>query len=307
MSNLDFKPMKAERKSVHEWHMNVRTPAHAGYKLDGIRCAILNGSPVSNSLLPFPNKYIEKVLSRPELQGLDGELIVGNPTDENVYNNTQSVVMSKRSETDVCQFRFFVFDDFSNPALSYRERLDLAEEKVLAALPLGVPAVMVESLLYNSWEEILALENIALSAGYEGLILRAPFMPYKFGRSTAREQGMLKLKRFVDSEAEIIGFEELMHNDNEAYVDALGRTKRSSAQDGLVPGGTLGAFLARSNEHGDFRIGMFKGLTSADKKAIWERREEYLGKLVKFSYFPIGVKESPRHAKFVGFRDAIDL
>ena len=45
---------------------------------------------------------------------------------------------------------------------------------------------------------------------------------YKLGRSTFIEQGLIKLKRFEDGEAEIIGFKEKMLNQNEATIDARG-------------------------------------------------------------------------------------
>jgi len=41
------------------------------------------------------------------MEGLDGELIVGNPAGEGVFNATQSGVMSKGKKSD---FRFYVFD-----------------------------------------------------------------------------------------------------------------------------------------------------------------------------------------------------
>jgi len=40
------------------------------------------------------------------------------------------------------------------------------------------------------------------------------------------DNGLMKLKQFSDSEAEIIGFEELHRNQNEATLDHRGLTKR---------------------------------------------------------------------------------
>jgi DNA ligase-1 len=302
----DFKPMLAERQSVHEWVPKLVFPFYASFKLDGIRCSIVDGKAVSRSLKPFPNQHIMKALSWPEFTGLDGEIIVGDPNAEDAFRRTMSTVTTKTDEP--CNFTYYVFDTFLARTLPYCERLDLLAQRV-RDIRRSYPAFnlqLVDSQMYNNWEAIEGFEQTALSLGYEGLILRSPLSTYKFGRSTAREQGMLKLKRFVDDEAEIIGFEELMRNENEAYTDELGHTKRSSAMDGLVPGGTLGAFTVR-NAQGDFNVGMFKGLTAYDKQEIWNNREKYLGKIIKFSYFPVGVKEVPRHPKFMGFRDSIDL
>ena len=53
-----------------------------------------------------------------------------------------------------------------------------------------------------------------LDDGYEGLMLRAPDGPYKFGRSTVKENTLLKVKNFLDDEAEVIGFKEQTTNTN---------------------------------------------------------------------------------------------
>jgi DNA ligase-1 len=117
---------------------------------------------------------------------------------------------------------------------------------------------------------------------------------------------LLKVKRFDDSEAEIIGFEEEQFNGNTAETNELGRTKRSTAKAGLVGKGTLGAFTVRDIHTGvEFSIGT--GLTALQRGVFWQRRDEYLGKLAKYKYFAVGVKVAPRHPVFLGFRDRVDL
>ena len=305
-----FAPMLAERQSVHTWARKLSLPMYASFKLDGIRCPILDSKAVTRKLLPIPNPYIRGLLSRHQFSELDGEIIVGDPCAENAFNFTQSHVMSKRE--NAVDFTYYVFDWFAEPGINYGMRQEHLKNVVAMLQPLanelGFKLELVQSHLFTSWEDIEGYETTALSRGHEGLILRNPLSPYKFGRSTAREQGMLKLKRFVDDEAEIIGFEELMRNENELMRDELGHAKRSSAAEGLVGGDTLGAFIVRDLVTGVVsKVGMFKGLTSDDKKHIWDNREQYLGKIIKRSYFPVGVKEAPRHAKFIGFRDPSDM
>lgn len=302
-----FQPMLAERNSVHNWPESLILPVYGSIKYDGIRCLVKDGTPLSRKLLPIPNPHIQCILSDTSLNGLDGEIIVGEANAENVFNKTQSVVMSKREE--VVDFKFYVFDIFDADEMPYMERLAqlLLRHSQLPEYLRNV-VEFVRSDFYTRWEDIEGAERAYVAAGYEGMILRHPGMPYKFGRSTKREQGMLKLKRFVDAEAEIIGFQELEHNNNEAGVDELGNTKRSKQKDGMVAGDTLGALICRDLESGvEFGIGTFKGLTMADRKAIWNARDRYFGRIVKYSYFPVGVKEAPRSPKFIGFRDKADL
>src|SRR5690606_8348078 len=116
-------------------------------------------------------------------------------------------------------------DRFANPREPFWTR---RAEVVDAVRALGrLDVLVVPHRLINNEAELLDYERVTVDAGFEGLILRDPNGPYKYGRSTAREGWMLKLKRFKDSEAEVIGVEEEMHNGNEAKVNALGLTERS--------------------------------------------------------------------------------
>ena len=116
----------------------------------------------------------------------------------------------------------------------------------------------------------------------------------------------MKLKRFVDSEAMILGFSELMHNENEAEVNELGYTKRSHKKEGMVASGLLGAFGVRDIVT-NVEFDVASGLDEELKKEIWDNKDKYLGKLIKYKYFPTGGKEKPRLPVFLGFRDLDDL
>ena len=149
-------------------------------------------------------------------------------------------------------------------------------------------------------------ETEMLASGYEGVIFRDPTAPYKQNRSTFREGGMVKLKRFSDSEAIITGLFELEHNDNEATYDERGFTKRSSAQEGKIYGDTLGGFLVTDCYTGvSFSIG--SGFTASQRESYWESAESLIGKIIKYKYFSIGVLNKPRHPIFLGFRSELDM
>src|SRR5579864_5399096 len=249
-------PMLAERESAHLWPDNLRFPVYALPKLDGIRCLIPEATAVSRKFIPIANNHVRTTLSWPDFTGLDGELVVGPPHAENVYNRTCAVNGNKVAEPD---FTYQVFDDFTLAEFSYAQRLESLRERVEKISELFPMVQMVEAVHVSDWTELEAYEALMLDAGYEGVIVRSPEAAYKFGRSTKREQGMIKLKRFTDSEAEVIGFEELFHNTNADVKDELGHAKRSKAQAGLVAGGTLGKLRARDLTTGvEFQIGMFK-------------------------------------------------
>ena len=121
----------------------------------------------------------------------------------------------------------------------------------------------------------------------------------------AREMGVpliICIPHFYD----IIGFDEEMFNGNEAQTNELGRTKRSSAKAGLLGKETLGAFRVRDVVSGvEFSVGT--GLTAAERQRYWDGRGHLIGSLVKYKFFPVGVKVAPRHPVFLGFRDRSDL
>jgi DNA ligase-1 len=158
--------------------------------------------------------------------------------------------------------------------------------------------------LKNTIEEVEDFEKICLLKGYEGVMLRSPSGTYKFGRSTINDNILLKLKRFEDSEAILIDIEEKMSNQNPEKLDAFGYIKRSSALDGMISMNTTGALIVK-DEHNQFKIG--SGLDDKMREEIWNNKSSYIGKIVKYKYFPVGVKELPRHPVFLGFRDKEDF
>ena len=298
---MSFKPTLAVAADFSK----IKYPVYASPKLDGIRCSIVESKALSRTLKPIPNKAIYAELSNKAFNGLDGELIVGPATSPTVYNETVSQVMAH--DKGHANVTYHVFDLHDIPQSTYRHRLDcLVSEIIHFQNNSSITINLLEQILVDSESDLLEYEAAKVGQGYEGVILRSPDAPYKFGRSTVNEGYLLKVKRFEDSEAEIIGFEEEMFNGNVAETNELGRTKRSTAKAGLSGKGTLGAFLVRDVHSGvEFSIGT--GLTALQRGVFWQRQDEYLGKLAKYKSFKIGVKDKPRHPVFLGFRDARDM
>jgi DNA ligase-1 len=280
-------------------------PLGASIKLDGIRCLRVDGKTLSRSFKPIPNQYIQRTMA--ELpNGLDGELITYNPDgSRRTFNEIQGDVMSEDGEPN---FKFEVFDfvygdEDDNLEIAYLQRIeDLKYIKLPDFCTKILPTII------NNEEELLAFEEQAIADGHEGIMTRRLNGPYKCGRSTFKSQDLIKIKRFVDSEAVILGFEEKLTNENEATKDELGHTKRSSAKAGLVPADTLGTLLVRDIHDGrEFGIGTYKGLKKEDLKEIWDNRDKYVGKIVKYQYQQVGTKDLPRIPSFQGFRDERDM
>lgn len=290
-----MKPMLAAQNKAEEVLEKLRFPVYATPKLDGIRALIFPDGVRSRSLKPIPHAITQGAFREPELVGLDGELIVGSPTAQDSCRRTQAVV-SKKDSPEIATFH--VFDTYEDCLAGYEQRISAVKECLLDAGNQHVKFVYGD--ICKNLEALLEVEEAALEEGYEGLILRAPNGLYKHGRSTLKEQGMVKLKRFYDGEAEVIGTEEEMHNANEAKTNALGRTERSSHKANLVGKGTMGALVVRDVQTKvQFKIG--GGFTAADRAAEWP-----VGTIVKYKYFKHGVKDKPRHSKYVARRDSFD-
>ena len=290
-----FKPMLADTVTDLS---KLKFPLLVSPKLDGVRAIVIDGVLMSRSLKPIPNRYVQKLFSRlPD--GTDGELILGSPT-EDPYRGTVSAVMSEDGEPDVY---FYVFDNYKF-AGGFQDRFYALKQ--IARNIDYYHTVVVRHNLASCPEELNTQEESFVSQGYEGAMVRSIDGPYKYGRATEKQGYLLKIKRFIDSEAEVLSVYELEHNDNEAVKNALGRTERSSKKEGMVGAGTLGGFNVRDIKSGvEFSIG--SGFTADERSDYWNRRKKLAGLVVKYKYFPTGSKDKPRFPIFLGLRDKSDL
>jgi DNA ligase-1 len=133
---------------------------------------------------------------------------------------------------------------------------------------------------------------------------------------SGKEGYLLKLKRFADEEAVIVGVVEEMENQNEATINELGQTKRSTAKAGKVGKGRLGALRCQFEDGTEFEVG--SGFDDEDRARLWAeaveaRRngfnegEAFQDRIVTVKHQPPpgGRKpgEAPRFPVFKGFRD----
>ena len=275
-------------------------PLLASFKLDGVRALIVNGVVMSRNLKPIPNQFVQRLFGKKELNGLDGELVVGPPNAKTVFNTTSSAVMSVEGEPDVV---FYVFDTHSMPEAEFHARLSYVEKRFKRA-PTGI--VFLPQMRVQDEISLVQFEADTLKLGYEGVMLRDPAGIYKHGRSTLKEGILMKLKRFADGEAELIGMAPLYKNANPAKRDELGYLKRSSHKAHKIPTDRMGSLLVRDlKTKVEFEIGT--GFTEDQRIQLWAERLALTGRIVKYKYQTVGIVDKPRFPVFLGFRDPIDL
>jgi len=254
---------------------------------------------------PIRSTSVQKLFGKPELNGIDAEILYGPWNASNVFNVTTSAVMSTNMPEGFLDtsLSLAVFDHTATNS-------DFAGRKIVAAAVVYCARndniKIVPQMLVRNEKELLEFEAESLEAGYEGVMVRGTSIShrYKQGRSTAKEGIIGKIKRFSDAEAIVVGFEEKMTNTNEAKINELGRTQRSQAIEGMVGAGTLGALICECN---GIHFTMGSGFDDAGRSEVWNNKEKFLGKLAKFKYFAIGMKDSFRFPIFQGWRDADDL
>ncbi|MAD98742.1 MAG: putative DNA ligase [Prokaryotic dsDNA virus sp.] len=300
-----MKPMLACKwdPDIHE----SMFPFWAQPKLDGIRILIgSDGYAYTRSLKPVRNIELQSLIRHtPVLRGLDAEIIVGDKTAPDCYRRTSSAVMSYEN-SDISNMSLQVFDVWQHSESNYDNRYsDILS--LMDQFPDWVE--VVQTVLVSDLKMLEEYETKWLNQGYEGVILRRRDTPYKYGRSSPKKGELIKLKRFADAEGVIVACHEEMHNANPATINELGYTEHSGHKENLIGKGTLGAFEVKHNVKNltsEFvRIGT--GLSAQQRQLFWEKRSELIGKIVKFKYFEVGVKDAPRFPVFLGFRDPDDM
>lgn len=296
------KPMKAPSVSASlEELKSLQYPVACSPKLDGIRGITTGSEILSNSLKPIGNKFVQTILSQTKFANLDGELVVGlpyndvNDPEDDVFNRTSGNVRRAAGEPD---FKFYVFDCFTDTSKSYKERWLDRQDKYKT---LSSHIVVLEQKICTTYTEALEYESELLAQGYEGMMVRTLSAPYKEGRATMKEGYIIKRKPLAQREAKIVEVFEQKENLNDKFTNELGNSARSSHQENKIPKDTLGGFVLQDELFGEFRCGTFKGGTKEWRKATWEAYKKnptsVLGKIVTYTYQDVGSIDKPRQPR----------
>lgn len=295
-----FKPSLAIEQAKVKTQPAVR---YLSEKLDGIRCVIFGGVAYSRSLKKIPNLFIQAYVAHHAtvLEGIDCEIIVGDKNAPDVFTQSTSGVMRIEGEPD---FTLWVFDYYHATKIWLERYYFLSIKEGEGVFPSRVN--LLQHFLVETDEDIAAHESEYLARGAEGVMLRDASARYKCGRSGTKNPELQKVKRFVDKEFEIIGWEPKYHNTNEAKTNELGRTERSTSKEGMIALDTIGTLLLRTSQGLEFGCG--SGFTDALRAELWEIRDSLAGQLAKVKYFDVGTGYSvPRFPVFQGIRHKDDM
>ena len=312
-----MKPMLAET-----WDEGKQQfPVLAQPKIDGVRALNIGGRLTGRSLKTFKNRYVTARYSSPFLVGLDGEMACERDNHPDLCRITSSALGTIQG-TPYVLWHLFDYVTAETMNMPYRLRYQALYRRLmelkdiapdLAAHLRLVPLIEVDTMGY-----LLALDESWLSQGYEGTILRHPERPHKQGRSTIREGGLLRIKRFVDFEFVVDEIIEGEENQNEAQVNELGKTFRTSHQENKVANSMIGAMIGRTTtvvkdgstvlfEKGQ-EVRVSAGcLTHEQRRHFFINQDLFKEQIHKAKFFPKGIKDKPRFPTWQSFRDGSDI
>jgi DNA ligase-1 len=300
--------MKPMRSVAPDAKYPINYPMLMSRKLDGIRFCKYKGQALSKSLKPIPNHHIRNWIEANVPEGVDGEIISGPPNLETTYGATFKAVMTHDGEPE---FSLYVFD-LCNMENAYAiDRLQNLESMIRNR---DSRIILVEQTMVHNQEQMEKTYDKFLQEGYEGAILKLPTGLYKYGRATPKDQIQLKLKPEEDFEGRILSMYEAMTNENEAFINEVGETERSTHQEHKVPKGMLGGFRIETllEPRVQFDVGPGK-MKHQERIDVWNEYQKnpskFVGRLIKYRAMGYGemTNGAARHPRFYGWRDQIDM
>lgn len=301
----------------------VKFPVDSQPKIDGFRGCNLWGRLTARTLRPFDNKFITQFFSHEVYSGMDGELAAADEVDPLLCSLTNTATSTVEGQP---WLMWHVFD-WLHPKvndLPYRQRHSRLAEQILCLKhthpELGAHLKLVPSVPCETMAQLEEQICYNIVQGYEGTIIRNPMGAHKNGRSSPYHGGLLRIKNFMEVDCIIESIVEGQRNDNEATLDRLGRTERSTHKENMVPNGRVGTVIARLCEDAihpitgklvhkkDDRVEFGAGrMTHPERERYFKQPDLILGHHMKGQIFPYGVKDKPRFPTFQSLRQKADI
>lgn len=300
----------------------LKFPLIAEPKIDGVRALNMTGRFTGRSLKGFKNEYITERYSHSALIGFDGEVACERETHPDLCRITSSATGTIKGEPYIL-WHVFDYVTIETKDLPYLHRVSELLPRRFEELAVEVPHLfphlrMIPFMVCASMEQLLEYEQTCLAAGYEGVIIRSMKGKHKQGRSTPTEGGLLRIKRFVEFEFQVHTIIEGEENQNEATINPLGNTERSTHAENMVANGMVGAMLGTTLDvvkDGDtvlfpkgaeVRVGA-GCLTHDQRRHYFTHQAEFMSQVHKAKFFPKGIKDKPRFPTWQSFRNAEDM
>ena len=275
-----FSPMLAHK--YIDYKSGVMFPILVSPKLDGCRMvAQKNGLWTRNGKPYVSCPHIEKIL-KPLFEKypnwvLDGEVYTHDVSFEKVVS---LVKQSKPTKEDLAEseklVQYWIFDGIvDNKSLGFEDRYKLIRHELTKLIGDNPSIKFVITIKIDSDKQVEEWHDSFVSKGFEGCMIRIINSPYENKRS----KNLLKFKKFLDEEFEIVSVEE-------------GIGSRS---------GMAGKLILKMKNGKEFGAGIRGG--EEYYKELLKDKKDYIGKVATIRYqnlsedgvprFPIAVNIAP--------------
>jgi len=255
----------------------VKFPCYIQPKLDGIRCLIYKDKMNTIIFQSRQNKLFEPYTHLlPELELifakhpdiiLDGELYCHGLGFESI---TSMVRRSKVRHPDVEKINYVMYDCININSLTYLERMKLLSPFMFKKV------FFIETIEGHSMKHIEDAHTHYTNDGYEGVMVRSNGL-YKQGRS----KDLLKYKKFLDNEYEVVGHHEGTGTHAETPI-----------------------FICKTNSiTGDKTFGVTMNGPIVARKEMFKNVTKYYHKMLTVKYQELSVDGIPRYPIGLAFRD----
>jgi len=202
-----IKPMLAEPLDATK----LVFPCYAQPKMNGVRCFSLRHLNDPTMWSRERNEYA----AIKEIKEAVGVYFGVNSPDGEIYDPEKSfqeiIKAVKKRRESTKDLKMWIYD-LAIPGVPFAERNAMIHDIFETHKDNGILDYFYEvpTVIVNSFEELDALHDQWVLEGFEGLILRLPSGLYEFNERTF---SLVKYKKFVDDEFEIIGFtSEIWHD-----------------------------------------------------------------------------------------------
>ncbi len=287
---------------------DVKLPCVVSPKIDGIRAIAGKTGLFSRKLKILPNKHLQFLYNHLEMDtyAFDGEITIGFPFEfEYNYNAIQSAVMSQNDKRALWVYN--VFDLYDNPSdyflqranklesilqYNYNESIDDHGKLIIRTVP---------QIVCYTRQNLINYAEMFIDKGYEGIMTRSLYSPYKHGRSTKKEQYLCKIKKYMETECKLVGVTQYQENLSESFLNALSYKEKHQYKENVKFHEKVGSLVLEHPKHGKIYVGT--GLNDKLRERIWQYFDQFQGQTVKIKYWGITNHGKLRFPAFVGFRN----
>lgn len=277
-----FSPMLAEKYLEYKNEIDWGVGVFVSPKMDGLRCVIDKNSCRSRNgklFISFPHilQELNPIFDENPHLLLDGEIYTH--TFSNNFNKIISLAKkTKPTDEDLTEskkhLQYWVFDAPTTD-LPFRERFDWLKESFNTFFNKNKYVKLCPHHLVHSEKELEEALEEFISQGYEGLMVNLPNSLYENKRTTA----LMKYKRFIDEECEILDIEEGDGNRSGMFGRAILRKN-----DGVI-------FEANSRGDEESYIRLLK------------EKKDVIGKMATVRYQNLTPDNKPRFGVIIEIRD----